>query len=99
RARADRNWFAEGKVQLGIWVLHRGDEGEREGRACGLRAQADAGECGALYDPGVEGVGDEDSDCAGAVGRDRATNLCGAAASVAGECGTRARDGAERCGD
>ena len=41
---------AEGPVQLGLWLLPRGDEGECEGGPGGLRAQADAGECGAVYD-------------------------------------------------
>ena len=42
-------------------------KGECEGRAGGLRAEADAGERRALYDAGAEGAGDEDSDRAGAV--------------------------------
>ncbi len=38
------------KVQFDFWLLHRDFESQPGPRAGGLRAQADAGECGALHD-------------------------------------------------
>ncbi len=56
RAEADWDWFAEDSLQPDFRFLYRDFEAEFAFGAGGLRAEADFGECGAVYFYGIEGA-------------------------------------------
>ena len=77
RARAHGHQVAQGRLQQGLWLLHRGHPRQRRCHPRRIHPQADAGQRRALHHPRDEGIRDPGAQRRGAHPRDRSAPVPG----------------------